>query len=65
MLNVILIGLAVFSELVSFLFYNRYKLRFQKLKGTGRVTDIEIAHSWQRFFGFALLAIPCLVYYVC
>lgn len=64
LLNVILVGAAVFLELISFVLYSRYKSRSQKLKGTGRVTDIEIAHNWQYFFGFVLLAIPCLFYYV-
>ena len=64
MLNVILFGTAVFLELISLLFYSRYKSRFRKLQGTGRVTDMEIAHKWQYFFGFILLAIPCLFYYM-
>jgi uncharacterized membrane protein len=64
MLNLMLIGGAVFIELVSFVFYSRYKSRFRKLKGTGRIADMEIAHNWQYFFGFVLLAIPCLCYYM-
>jgi len=64
MLDAILIGLAVFLELISLVFYGKFKSRFQKLRGTGRVTDMEIAHNWQYFFGFALLAIPCLFYYI-
>ena len=62
MLNLILIGAAIFFELVSFMFYSRYKSRLRKLQGTGRVADIEVAHNWQYFFGFVLLAIPCLFY---
>lgn len=64
MLNFMLIGMAVFLELISFIFYNRYKSRLRKLQGTGRITDMEIAHNWQYFFGFVLLAIPCLFYYM-
>lgn len=56
--------MAIFLELISFAFYSRFRLRFQKLRKTGRVTDMEIAHNWQYFFGFALLAIPCLFYCV-
>jgi hypothetical protein len=64
MLNMILIGAAVFLELISLVFYRRYKSRLRKLHGTGRVADIEVAHNWQYFFGFILLVIPCLFYYM-
>jgi hypothetical protein len=63
-INIIFIGMAAFAEAISLVFYSRYKLRLKKLKGTGRVTDIEIARNWQYFFGFVLLIIPCLFYYV-
>ena len=64
LLNLILIGIAVFLELVALVLYSRYRSRFKKLHGTGRVTDMEIAHNWQYFFGFVMLVIPCLFYYV-
>jgi len=63
MLNLLFIWMGVFSEFISFLFYNRFKLRYKKLKGTGRVTDIEIAHNWQTFFKVAIIAIPLLLLY--
>lgn len=63
MLNTILVGAAVFLELISLMFYNKYKSRFKKLIGTGRITDMEIAHNWQYFFGAISFAIPCLFYY--
>jgi len=64
MLNIILIVAATLLECTSFVLYNRYKSRARKLRRTGRITDIEIANNWQNFFGFALLAIPCLLIYI-
>lgn len=63
MLNLLFIWTGVFSEFISFLFYNRYKVKKEKLKGTGRMTDIEIAHNWQTFFKVAIIAIPLLLLY--
>lgn len=64
MLNITLIVGAAFLECLSLVLYSRYKLRVRKLKRTGRIADIEIARNWQKFFGFALLAIPCLLFYI-
>jgi hypothetical protein len=63
MLNIALIVTATLVECTSLVLYNRYKSRVRKLRKTGRITDIEIAHNWQSFFGFVLLAIPCLLIY--
>lgn len=64
MLNITLIVAAALLECTSLVLYSRYKSRVRKLRRTGRIADIEIAHNWQKFFGFALLAIPCLLIYV-
>jgi len=61
-LGLLLILTGIFAEGCSFLLYRRARYRLKKLSGTGRITDIEIAHNWQLFFRAAMVAVPVLLY---
>jgi hypothetical protein len=52
----------VVAEFVAFLFYSKFKQKFKKLRGSGRMADIEIAHNWQTFFRLTMFVIPVLMY---
>jgi hypothetical protein len=58
----VFIGAGILSEFISFLFYNKFKLKFNKLRGTGRMTDLEIAHNWKTFFRAIMFIIPIVLY---
>jgi hypothetical protein len=62
MLNMLFIGVGFLTELVAFLFYNKFKLKFNRLRGTGRMNDLELAHNWKSFFRAAMFTIPVLLY---
>ncbi len=60
----LLIFTGLFAEACLVILYIRFKLRLKRLSGTGRLTDIEIARNWQKFFRALIVAVPVLLYWL-
>jgi len=63
-LDIILICVGTFAELVAFVFYSKYQLKFNRLVGTGSMSEIEIANNWKRFYKILLIILPVVFYYL-
>jgi len=59
--NAIILG-SCFVEMVMLVFYKRYDFRFDRLKGTGRMTDLEITNNYIKFFKVLLVVNPILTF---
>jgi len=59
-LTTAIIGCSCFVEMVMLVFYKRYDFKFDRLKGTGRMTDLEITNNYMKFFKVILVANPIL-----
>jgi hypothetical protein len=62
MLDMFIIGAGILSEFISYLFYSKFNSKFNRLRGTGRMTDLEIAYNWKSFFRAAMFVIPIVLY---
>ena len=59
-LTTAIIGCSCFVEMVILVFYKRYDFKFDRLKGTGRMADMEITNNYKKFFKLVLVANPIL-----
>lgn len=53
-----------FVEMILLVFYKRYDFKFDRLKGTGRMADMEITNNYKKFFKLVLIANPILTFFL-
>lgn len=61
-LTTTIIVCSCFVEMVILVFYKRYDFKFDRLKGTGRMTDMEITNNYKKFFKLVLVINPILTF---
>jgi hypothetical protein len=60
---IIIIG-TIFFELLFLLLYRQSKLKYEKIKSTGRVYDITHTYNWNQFFKVIAICLPLLAFWV-
>lgn len=63
-LTTAIIVCSCFVEIVILVFYKRYDFKFDRLKGTGRMTYLEITNNYIKLFKVILVVNPLLAFFL-